>query len=109
MANGLNSSPGRWIVSRRRLFLVSLVVSVLAVNVGTRTFRLQISHSATVAACSTQGMRQHLERDAPSWVAPVLPVAILLVHPFYIPAAHPDGFPSALLQQRLFDRPPPSC
>jgi hypothetical protein len=109
MANGLNSCPGRWIVSRRRLFLVSLVVSVLAVNVGTRTFRLQILHSATVAACSTQGMRQHLERDAQPWIVPVLPSAILHVRPFHIPVAHPDGFPSALLQQRLFDRPPPSC
>ena len=108
MANGLNSCPGRLIACRRRLFLVGVVISVLAINVGTRTFRLQISHSATVAACSTQGMRQHLDRDAPAWVAPVLPVAILLVHPFHIPAAHPDGFPNALLQQRLFDRPPPS-
>ena len=109
MANGPNSGPGPWIVSRRRLFLVGLVVSVLAVNVGTRMFRLQISHSATVAACSTQGMLQHLERDAQPWIVPVLPSAILHVRPFHIPAAHPDGFPSALLQQRLFDRPPPSC
>jgi hypothetical protein len=109
MANGLNSGPGRWMVSRRRLFLVGVVISVLAVNVGTRTFRLQISHSATVADGSTQGMRQHLDRDAPSWVAPVLQVAILRVHPFHIPAAHPDGFPSVMPQQRPFDRPPPSC
>src|ERR1019366_5779246 len=109
MANSVNSDPSPWIASRRRLFLFGLVISVLAVNVGTRTFRLQISHSATVVAGSTQGMRQHLERDAPSWVAPVLPVAILLVHPFHIPTAHPDGFSSVLRQQRLFDRPPPSC
>ena len=109
MANGLNSDPGPWIVSRRRLFLVGLVISVLAVNVGTRTFRLQISHSATASACSAQGMRQHLERDAQPWVVPVLPTAIPHVRPFHISAAHPDGFPSALLQQRLFDRPPPSC
>jgi len=109
MAKGVNSDPSPWIVSRRRLFLVALVIFVLTVNIGTRTFRLKISHSATVEAGSTQGMRQHLERDAPSWVAPVLPVAILLVHPFHIPAAHPDGFLSVLLQQRLFDRPPPSC
>jgi hypothetical protein len=109
MAHGLNSCPVRWIVSRRRLFLVGVAISVLAVNVGTRTFRLQISHSTTVEARSTQGMRQHLERDAQSWVVPVLPAAILLVHPFHIPAARPDGFRSVLLQQRLFDRPPPSC
>jgi hypothetical protein len=109
MANGLNSDPGPWIASRRRLFLVALVISLLAVNVGTRTFRLKISHSATVVSGSSQGMRQHLERDAQPWVIPVLPTAILHVRPFHISAAHPDGFPSALLQQRLFDRPPPSC
>ena len=109
MANGLNLDPGPWIVSRRRLFLVGLVISVLAVNVGTRTFRLKISPFATVESGSTQGMRQHLERDAQSWVVPVLPAAILHVHHFHIPAAHPDGFPIVLLQQRPFDRPPPSC
>lgn len=109
MANGLNADPGPWIVSRRRLFLVGLVISVLALNVGTRTFRLKISHAATVESGSTQGMRQHLERDAQSWVVSVLPTAILHVHLFHIPAAHPDGFRSVLLQQPLFDRPPPSC
>src|ERR1035437_6008425 len=67
MANGLNSCPGRWIVSRRRLFLVSLVVSVLAVNVGTRMFRLQISHSATVAACSTQGIAAEISKLTMQW------------------------------------------
>jgi hypothetical protein len=109
MANGLNSDPGPWIVSRRRLFLIGLVVSVLAVNVGTRTFGLKISHSAGLESSSTQGMRQHLDGDAQSWVVPVLPIAILHVHPFHIPAAHPEGFPSVVPQQRPFDRPPPSC
>src|ERR1022692_545492 len=109
MAKGVNSESGAGRVSCHRLFLVGLVVSLLAVNVGTRTFGLKISHSASLESSSTQGMRQHLERDAQSWVVPVLPAAILRVHPFHIPAAHPDGFPSVLPQQRPFDRPPPSC
>jgi hypothetical protein len=109
MANGLNSDPGPWIVSRRRLFLITLVIFLLAVNVGTRTFRVTIPRSATVVSGFTQGMRQHLERDAQPWVVPVLPTATLHVRPFRISVAHLDGFPSTLLQQRLFDRPPPSC
>jgi hypothetical protein len=109
MANDVNSDLGAWIASRRRLFLVGLVISLLAVNVGTRTFRLKISNSATVESDPARAMQQHLDQDASSWVAPVLPVAILRVHASHIPVAHPDGFPSVLLQQRPFDRPPPFC
>lgn len=109
MANDVNSDPGAFIASRRRLFLVGLLISVLAVNVGTRTFHLKIVHSRTVESGSAGAIRQHLDQDALSWVAPLLPVAILRVHLSHIPAAHPDGFPSDLLQQRPFDRPPPFC
>ena len=109
MANGVNSEFDAGRVSCHRLFLVGLVVSLLVVNVGTRTFGLKISHSAGLESSSIQGMGQHLDRDAQSWVVPVLPAAILHVHPYHIPAAHPEGFPSVVPQQRPFDRPPPSC
>lgn len=109
MANTGRSGPTPWLVSNRRLFLIGFLISVLAVNVGTRTFRLKLSHSVTVESSSTQGMRQHLEQDAPSWVTPVLHIAVLRVHPFHISAPDPDGFSTVFPQQRLFDRPPPSC
>lgn len=107
MANDVNSDLGTWIASRRRLFLVGLVISLLALSVGTRTFRLKISNSATVESDPARAMGQHLDQDAQAWVAPVLPVAILRLYASHIPVAHPDGFPRVLLQQRPFDRPPP--
>lgn len=109
MANSVNSDSGPWIVSTRRLFLVGLVISVLTVNVGTRTFHVKTSHVVTAESSSARGMRQHLDRDATSWVVPVLLVAILRVHPLYSAVPPLNAFSSALLRQRPFDRPPPPC
>ena len=92
MANSINSDSNPWSVSHRQVLLVGFVVCVLAVNVGTRTFCVKGSHSATVEASSTHGMRQHLQQDAAPWVIPVLNIAILRVYPFHIPAPDHDGF-----------------
>lgn len=109
MANDVSSDSGAFIASRYRRFLAGLLISVVAVNVGTRSFHLRIAHSRTVESGSARAMRQHLDQDAQSWVAPVPPVAILRVHPSNIPAARPDGFPNVLPQRLPFDRPPPYC
>jgi heme/copper-type cytochrome/quinol oxidase subunit 2 len=93
-----------------RWALISVVTLSLFVTVATRTFHVTISHSATVQSDSPQAIRQHMDRDAVRWAAPVLQLTVLLAPTFYLrmsPAAPPLA--TFLIEENLYNRPPPTC
>ena len=97
-------------VPRWRLVLVSVVMFSLVVTLATRTFHDPASHSATVHSCSVQVMRQHMDRDAVRWAAPVANITVAQAPPF-CPRVAPAGLPlpTLLLEENLYNRPPPAC
>lgn len=97
--------------SRRSLFgIVGLLILSLVVSVATRTFHATGQSQTHVSANSTSATRQHLDRDAFTWISPVL-AATLLQAPTFYPLVAPAGPPveALLLDQSLYNRPPPSC
>jgi hypothetical protein len=93
-----------------RLALVCAITVSLVLTLATRTFRGTTSHSITVQSNSPQAIRQHMDRDAVRWVAPVAKVTVLLVptfHPRVAPAGPP--IPTLLIEENLYNRPPPTC
>jgi hypothetical protein len=101
-------------VSSQRLkwyaLVVVLTICALTTSLATRTFRLHFSPTATVRTNSAQAMRQHLDRDAVRWVAPV-PVLTTLQAPTFYPRVAPAGppLPSLFFDESLYNRPPPAC
>jgi len=97
-------------VPRWRLVLVSVVMFSLALTLATRTFHDATSLSTTVQSSSLQAMRQHMDRDAVRWTAPVATLAVAQAPTFY-PRVAPAGppLPTLLLEENLYNRPPPAC
>ena len=93
-----------------RLAFVSVVMFSLVFTLATRTFRVTTSHSTAVQSNSPQAMRQHMDRDAFRWAAPVAKVTVLLAPTFY-PRVAPAGppIPTLLIEENLYNRPPPIC
>jgi len=97
---------------RWRVLVIGLAICGITVSLATRTFHVKILPGTTVTAHSTQATRQHLNRDAMRWVAPV-PVFIVFEVPSVdletAPAA--PGLPNVLFGESLYNRPPPfpSC
>jgi hypothetical protein len=91
--------------------MVSLLVLSLALSVSTRFVRHYTPvHSTTSAQCDgSQQKRQDLEKDSLQWAPPTPQVSIL-----YLPVARvaaPIDAPrhDALLDEFLYNRPPPAC
>jgi hypothetical protein len=97
-------------VPRWRLVLVSVVMFSLVVTLATRTFHDTTSLSRTVQSSSLQAMRQHMDRDAVRWAAPIAEIAVAEAPTFY-PRVAPAGppLPTLLLEENLYNRPPPAC
>lgn len=93
-----------------RRALVGLVLLSLVVMLATRTLHLTIPHVVTVRSGAAQGMRQHLDRDAASWIPPTSVLTALRI-PTFDPHIAPAGVPLGvlLLEKSLYNRPPPSC
>jgi heme/copper-type cytochrome/quinol oxidase subunit 2 len=93
-----------------RWTLISIVMFSLVITVATRTFHVTISHSTTVQSDSPQAIRQHMDRDAVRWAAPVLQMTVLMAPTFYprMSLAAPP-LPTFLIEENLYTRPPPSC
>jgi hypothetical protein len=93
----------------RRAF-VGVVMFSLALTLATRTFHDRTSHSTMVRSSSPQVMRQHMDRDAVRWAAPVAKITVAQA-PTFDPRVAPAGppLPTLLLEENLYDRPPPSC
>jgi hypothetical protein len=93
-----------------RWVLVSVVMFSLVVTLATRTFHVTIPHSATVQSNSPQAMRQHMDRDAVRWIAPVAKIVAATFPTFYSRVALADPpLPTFLLEENLYNRPPPAC
>jgi len=90
--------------------LVAVVVLSLFVTLATRTFPINVSHGVAIQSDAAQCMQQHLDRDAANWVPAVLSSTILQAPTFY-PHLAPAGPPLVvlLLDENLYNRPPPSC
>jgi hypothetical protein len=95
---------------RWRLVLVSVIMFSLAVTLATRTFHDTTSLSTAVQSSSLQAVRQHMDRDAVRWTAPVATVAVAQAPTFY-PRVAPAGppLPTLFLEENLYNRPPPAC
>jgi hypothetical protein len=95
---------------RWRVLVIVLAICALTVSLATRTFRLTFPQRHTAQSVSAQATRQHLDRDAATWVPPVPILTTLRAAAFY-PHVAPGGppLPSVLFDESLSNRPPPSC
>jgi hypothetical protein len=94
-----------------RVLVIVVAIAALTFSLATRTFRLADTHGINARSLTTQGMRQHLDRDAAKWTIPAPRHTTLLVVVFY-PRVAPAGppMPSILFDdENLYNRPPPSC
>jgi hypothetical protein len=98
-----------WRLTGRRAFVCVLMLS-LVVSLATRTFHVPIPHGVTVRSGAAQAMRQHMVRDAARWIPPTSVLTALRAPTFY-PHVSPAGVPLGvlLLDESLYNRPPPSC
>jgi hypothetical protein len=89
--------------------LMLVVVTALGVSLATRVCHVVYPHSVHVQASASEGMRQHMDRDATDWVAPVPSFTFHQTTSFY-PKFAPAGppLPAALFDESLSNRPPPS-
>jgi hypothetical protein len=103
-------TPGDFWLPSWRMVLAGLVMFSLVISLATRTFNVTISHSTTVQSSSPQAMRQHMDRGAIGWTAPVAKVSVLQAPTFY-PDVAPSGppLPTLFLEENLYNRPPPGC
>ena len=106
---GRRSSPLRPCCRWRNLLILFVVFS-LSFSLATRVFHLSIPGNPSLHSDSAQSMRQHLDRDAMGWVAPIPYFTVLQAASFY-PRVAPAGppLPSTLLDESLANRPPPFC
>jgi len=93
-----------------RWALVGVVVFSLGMTLFTRTFHVKISHNSTIESGESQAMRQHMDRDASRYAPPVAKVTVVQAPTFY-PRVAPAGppLPTLLLEESLYNRPPPTC
>ena len=90
--------------------LVSVVMFSLVLTLATRTFHVTLSYNTTVQSGDSQAVRQHMDRDAIRWAAPVAKVTVSQAPTFYsrvAPAGPP--LPTLFLEKSLYNRPPPTC
>jgi hypothetical protein len=91
--------------------LLAVVMLSLVVSLATRTFHRTVPQGVTAHAHTAQAMRQHMVRDAARWVPPVF-IYTARQAPVFYPHVAPAGppVPSLLLiEENLYNRPPPFC
>jgi len=93
-----------------RMAVVLLAICSLTVSLATRTFRLTSENTVTVKAASAHAMRQHLDRDAETWLPPA-PAVTLMPDVAFDPGPIPvrSLLPFTPFITSLCNRPPPSC
>lgn len=100
-------------VSRRKKHwcwtVIVLAIVGLTASLATRTFRLKVSSGTRAYSAASDGMRQHLDRDAVRWLPPV-PLYVQLEAPRFYPRVAPAGptLPGLNFEGSLYNRPPPS-
>ncbi len=91
------------------LLVIFLSVSALTASLVTRTFHLKPTDCITAHANSPQAVRQHLDRDAIQSAAPVPKFAPLQASTFHSHMATARSpLPNLILDENLYNRPPPS-
>ena len=97
-------------VSSWRRALVSVVMFSLVLTLATRTFHVTLPYKTTVQSGDSQAVRQHMDRDAIRWAGPAAKVTVSEAPTFY-PRVAPAGppLPTLLLEESLYNRPPPTC
>jgi hypothetical protein len=92
-----------------RRALIAIVLFALSCSLVTR-FHSTIPATASVQCIASSAARQHMDRDAICWIAPVTSYAALETPNSYLRVA-PAGvpMPALLLEQKLYNRPPPAC
>lgn len=87
---------------------IGIFILALVISLATRTFPGSIPRGVTVKSGVVQAMRQHMNRDAVQWVSPAPVFALLQASEvlLYVPPANPS--PSVVLNEKLYNRPPPS-
>lgn len=96
----------------RPILLPVVILSICALtgSLVTRTSRLNLLHCVTAQSHWLHAVHQHLDRDATQWAAPVRHYAPLPDSTFHSCVATPQSLlPSLILNDNLFNRPPPSC
>lgn len=109
---GLSVNHGRVTYRYRcwRVLIIVVAICGLSVSLATRTFHFNIPEGSTANSYSAAPMRQHLDRDAVQWVAPV-PVFTVLEVPTFLVRVAPAAplLASVFFDESLSNRPPPSC
>jgi hypothetical protein len=106
-----NADVGRSSALSWRGALIGVVMLSLIVSLATRTFHQTIPQGVTAHSNTAQAMRQHMVRDAARWVPPVF-VHTAQQAPVFYPHVAPAGPPNPtllLIEEGLYNRPPPSC
>jgi hypothetical protein len=93
-----------WLWALSCLVLLSLVVAL-----ATR-FQVAVQNTVTIQSSASQAMRQHMNQDAVRWASPILELTLLQAPTFY-PRTAPAGppLPVLLIEENLYNRPPPTC
>lgn len=91
--------------------VIGLASLSLCIALATRTFHSSTFGFVNAQSTASQGIRQHLDRDAIQWTPSVATFSVLEAPTFY-PRLRPAGPPVAatLFHKSLYNRPPPpSC
>ena len=93
----------------RRWALVCFVLLSLVVTLATR-FQVPVQDTLTAQSSVSHATRQHMNQDAVQWTAPILQLTVLQAPTFY-PRVAPAGppLPILLIEENLYNRPPPTC
>jgi hypothetical protein len=97
-------------LSWRRAFLYVVMLS-LVVSLATRTFHQTVPQGVVAHANTAQAVRQHMVRDAARWVPPIF-IYTTQQAPVFYPRVAPAGPPLPtllLIEESLYNRPPPAC
>lgn len=88
--------------------LIGLAAVALIASLATRVVHLNVS--PVVRAASSHAVRQHLDQDATHWIAPTA-IFIFLQSPVSHPhvSALRPALPTVIVDQSLYNRPPPLC
>jgi len=89
--------------------LMLIVVTALGVSLATRVWHDVTPAGTHVQSTASTGMRQHMDRDATCWIAPVPDFSFhesVSFYPKFAPAGPP--LPNLLFEESLYNRPPPS-
>ena len=108
---GTTRAEGRraqwWCWALAHILLLSLIATLATRFLDTDG---TVQDTVTVQSGSSRAMRQHMDRDAVRWAAPVLQLALRQA-PTFCPRVAPTGAlrPTLFLEENLFNRPPPAC